>query len=65
MIPAVYYFVLELKLAHSSRSIRCKPIEVRCGVPLVVPDAIPQDKNQDDRQQATDMIHHLIHLRDR
>jgi len=65
MSVGVYYYILEIKLANSKKSMCLKPKLVECGRDSVAPVLTYTYANYEQREQLSHMAYKLIKIRDK
>lgn len=61
----VYTYVLEIKLANSTKSVYSKPTRVECGSDSRLPVLTYEYADSSEKKQLTDLAYHLISARDK
>ncbi|UJR22537.1 hypothetical protein I4U23_025586 [Adineta vaga] len=64
MNKGVYFYILEIKLANSNKSISSQPIQVECGSESRLPILTYNYSDSNDEKQLVNMAYHLISIRD-
>ena len=65
MTKGVYFYVLEIELANSKKSITTKPMRIECGRESRAPLLTCDYTDSDNRKQLIDMAYRLINIRDK
>ncbi|CAF3259029.1 unnamed protein product, partial [Rotaria sp. Silwood2] len=64
MIQGVYFYVLEIKLVNSKKSIYSKPMKIECGRESHMPILICNYSDENNQKELINMAYHLINIRD-
>ncbi|CAF1289625.1 unnamed protein product [Rotaria sordida] len=64
MIKGVYFYVLEIKLANSNKSIYSKPMKIECGRESSIPILTCDYSDANNQKRLVNMAYHLINIRD-
>jgi hypothetical protein len=65
LAQGVYFYVLEMKLADSNKSILSRPIKVECGSESKAPILICDYTDSKNQKQLAHMANRLINIRDK
>ena len=65
MTKGIYFYVLEIQLANSKKSITTKPMKIECGRESRAPLLTCDYTDLDNRKQLINMAYRLINIRDK
>ncbi|CAF1448107.1 unnamed protein product [Rotaria sp. Silwood1] len=64
MIKGVYFYVLEIHLTNSNKSLHTKPKKIECGRESSIPILTCDYSDENNQKQLVNMAYHLINIRD-
>jgi hypothetical protein len=65
LTKGVYFYILEIKLANSNKSLYSKSTKIECGRESSAPTLLCDFADLNNRKQLVIMAYHLINIRDK